>query len=354
MSEQMSTRPAIAPVGGLMERLAWRTALAAAARIRTGYLTVVLPDGSREGFGDAGSQLRAEIHLHSSEALTRMLTGGETGGGEGYMDGLWSSPDLPALLRFAAVNRASLALADGWWRVPMQLQKTLAHRGRRNSKEQARRNISAHYDLGNEFYRLFLDESMTYSSAVFETPDQPLADAQRNKYRLMAEGADLRAGQHVLEIGSGWGGFALYAAGELGCRVTSITISKEQHALATERVRAAGLSDLVDIQLRDYRDIEGTYDAHRVDRDARGGRSGVLHDLLRGVRPRARSRRQAQPAVHHVPGRGAMRRSVVARTGSRRTSSRAACARPWPSSNGPFTTRPCWSPASATSRRAMS
>jgi cyclopropane-fatty-acyl-phospholipid synthase len=102
---------------------------------------------------------------------------------------------------------------------------------------------------------------MTYSSAVFEVPDETLAAAQRNKYRRMAEGADLREGMHVLEIGSGWGGFALYAAGELGCRVTTVTISKEQHALATERVRAAGLAHLVDVQLRDYRDIEGTYDA---------------------------------------------------------------------------------------------
>jgi len=261
MSERMSTQTIAAPSDGIVAKLAWRTALAAARRIRTGQLTVVLPDGSRETFGDATSELRAEIRIHDAEALARMLVGGETGGGEGYMDGLWSSPDLPVLLRFAAVNRASLALADGWWRVPMQLQRTLAHRARRNSKDQARKNISAHYDLGNDFYRLFLDESMTYSSAVFESPDQSLVDAQRAKYRLMAEGAGLKEGQRVLEIGCGWGGFALYAAGELGCRVTSITISQEQLALATERVRAAGLDHLVDIQLRDYRDIEGTYDA---------------------------------------------------------------------------------------------
>src|SRR3954453_17207817 len=102
---------------------------------------------------------------------------------------------------------------------------------------------------------------MTYSSAVFASPEQSLADAQRTKYQRMADGAGLVSGQHVLEIGAGWGGFALYAAGERGCRVTSVTISKEQHALATERVRAAGLEDRVDIQLRDYRDIDGTYDA---------------------------------------------------------------------------------------------
>ncbi len=140
-------------------------------------------------------------------------------------------------------------------------QKTLAHRARRNTISGSRRNIEAHYDLGNDLYRLFLDESMTYSSAVFATPDQSLADAQRNKYAVIAERAGLRGGEHVLEIGSGWGGFALYAAGELGCRVTTITVSPAQHELATARVRAAGLADRVSVQLRDYRQIEGTYDA---------------------------------------------------------------------------------------------
>jgi cyclopropane-fatty-acyl-phospholipid synthase len=132
---------------------------------------------------------------------------------------------------------------------------------RRNTISGSRRNIEAHYDLGNDLYRLFLDETMTYSSAVFASPDQPLADAQRNKYRIIAERAGLQGGEHVLEIGSGWGGFAMYAAGELGCRVTSITISPAQHELATERVRAAGLADKVSIELRDYREVEGQYDA---------------------------------------------------------------------------------------------
>ncbi len=125
----------------------------------------------------------------------------------------------------------------------------------------SRRNIEAHYDLGNDFYRLFLDETMTYSSAVFASPEQALADAQRNKYVVIAARAGLQSGERVLEIGSGWGGFALYAAGELGCHVTSITISPAQHRLATERVAAAGLADRVRVELRDYREIAGTYDA---------------------------------------------------------------------------------------------
>ena len=245
----------------ILAKVAWRVGLAALERIRIGSLAIVLPDGSEHVVGDRSSDLHGEIHIHDRAALARILIDGETGVGRAYMDGLWSSPDLAALIRVAALNRESLTLSAGWWRAPAQLRRTIAHRLKRNTRRQSQRNIEAHYDLGNDFYRLFLDETMTYSSAVFARPDQSLSDAQRNKYRIIAEGAGLSVGQHVLEIGSGWGGFALYAAGELGCRVTSITISKEQHDLASERVRAAGLQDLVDIQLRDYREITGTYDA---------------------------------------------------------------------------------------------
>ncbi|MEO8468115.1 MAG: cyclopropane-fatty-acyl-phospholipid synthase family protein [Chloroflexota bacterium] len=242
-------------------RAAQRIMLAAAARWRIGRLIVVMPDGSARTFGDSSSDQSAEIRIHDPAATLRMFLGGDTGAGEAYMDGTWSSPDLPALLRLASLNRDALGLTGGWWRLPLRAQKAIAHRARRNTLRQSRKNIAAHYDLGNDFYRLFLDETLTYSSAVFASPDQTLADAQRNKYRLLAERANLAAGQHVLEIGSGWGGFALYAAGELGCRVTTVTISQAQCDLASERVREAGLSDLVDVQLRDYREVEGTFDA---------------------------------------------------------------------------------------------
>jgi cyclopropane-fatty-acyl-phospholipid synthase len=245
----------------ILDDAARRAMLGAARRIRVGCLVVVLPDGSRRVYGDPASPEVGEIRVHDTAAAVRMLLGGEIGAGEAYMDGLWSSPDLPALLRVAALNREALALPRGWWRLPLRLHKTLAHRARRNTIAGTRRNIESHYDLGNEFYRLFLDETLTYSSAVFAAPGQSLADAQRNKYRVMSERAGLRGGEHVLEIGSGWGGFALYAAGELGCRVTSITVSPSQRELATERVREAGLADRVSVELRDYREIEGTYDA---------------------------------------------------------------------------------------------
>jgi cyclopropane-fatty-acyl-phospholipid synthase len=257
----VALRPSTGIGEQVIRRFAMRAGLSIAARIRVGRLTVVLPDGRRHDYGDPAASRHAEIHVHDAAAAARLLLHGETGVGEAYMDGQWSSPDVEALIELAALNRSALGLGARWWRVPLEIPRRLGHRARRNTRAKARENISAHYDLGNDFYRLFLDETMTYSAAVFESPDQALADAQRAKYRRIAEGAGLRAGMHVLEIGTGWGGFALYAAGELGCRVTSITISREQHDLARERVREAGLEGLVDIEQRDYRDVAGQYDA---------------------------------------------------------------------------------------------
>ena len=261
----VSGRTAIRPGARFADRtigsLALRAGLAAASRIRVGHLTVVLPDGDRRVFGDPASSRRAEIHVHDEAAALRLLLHGETGAGEAYVDGQWSSPDLEALIELAALNR-SCARAVEWLVAPSARDaRAGSHTARAATRGRSARNIAAHYDLGNDFYRLFLDETMTYSSAVFESPDESLADAQRNKYRRIAEGARLAAGMHVLEIGSGWGGFALYAAGELGCRVTTITISREQYELARERVRAAGLEGLVEVELRDYRDVDGVYDA---------------------------------------------------------------------------------------------
>jgi cyclopropane-fatty-acyl-phospholipid synthase len=244
---------------GLLADAGRRLALEVMRRIRIGRLNLVLPDGTRRVVGTSGGP-EGELHLHDSAAAWRMILNGEIGAGESYMDGQWSSPDLPALLKLAALNRDALGL-NRWIQLPLRLPHLRAHRSRRNTLRQSRANIRAHYDLGNDFYRLFLDETLTYSSAVFETPDQSLADAQRNKYRVIAERAGLEPGMHVLEIGSGWGGFALYAAGELGCRVTSITLSKAQHELAGQRLRDAGLADRASVELRDYREVSGTYDA---------------------------------------------------------------------------------------------
>lgn len=246
----------------IVEEAGQRVLLQAAARISRGSLAVVLPDGRRREFtGSEAAEPAGEIHIHDRAAFVRLLLDGETGAGEAYMDGQWSSPDLVALLQVAAMNRQALALTSGWWRAPTQVARTLAHRANRNTLEGARRNIVAHYDLSNDLYRLFLDETLTYSSAVFTSRSQSLADAQRKKYRVIARDAGIRKGMEVLEIGSGWGSFAIYAAGELGCRVTSITLSSAQLELAQERVAEAGLSDRVSVELRDYREVAGSFDA---------------------------------------------------------------------------------------------
>ncbi len=248
-------------VDSLVDRAANSAIIELGRRLRVGRLTVELADGTRRTFAGPEDGPAAEIRVHQSRALWRILFGGEPGAGEAYMDGHWSSPDLTAVLQVAALNREAVGVTSGLMRKPMQIPRIIAHRARRNTVAGSRRNIRAHYDLGNDFYRLFLDETMTYSSAVFASPDQPLAEAQRNKYRIIAERAGLQPGMHVLEIGSGWGGFALYAAGELGCRVTTITISQAQHDLARQRIHAAGLESLATVELRDYREVNGTYDA---------------------------------------------------------------------------------------------
>jgi cyclopropane-fatty-acyl-phospholipid synthase len=186
--------------------------------------------------------------------------GGSVGAGESYMLGHWRTDDLTSLMRLMLRNRAALDAMDaGLARVSAPLRQA-AHWLHRNTRAGSRRNISAHYDLGNEFFRLMLDETMMYSCALFERADATLAEASTAKLELVCRKLDLGPSDHVLEIGTGWGGFALHAAGRHGCRVTTTTISRSQFELARERVRAAGLEGLVTVVLEDYRDLEGTYD----------------------------------------------------------------------------------------------
>ena len=259
----MTTRPQHVPFAvPMVADVAERVLMGAASRIRVGHLTIQLPDGRRRTFGDPTSDRQGEIVVHDRAAMARLLIDGETGAGESYMDGQWSSPDLAALLLLASLNRQELSLVGGWWRLPTQAARIVAHRLRRNTVKQARRNIASHYDLSNELYRLFLDESMTYSSAVFADPAQSLAEAQRTKYARVADLAGVERGMRVLEIGSGWGSFAMYLAAERGAaHVTTITISEEQAKLARERIEAAGLTDRIAVELRDYREMDGEFDA---------------------------------------------------------------------------------------------
>ena len=240
-------------------QVARRIAMRLARSLRSGDLRVTFPDGRTERFGDGGAPAAA-LRIHDDEFFARILTRGEIGFGEAYMDGLFSTDDLVGLLIFGIAARQQVTLNAGWLPRLTRLGDIRLHRSRRNTERAARENIHAHYDLGNDFFRLWLDETMTYSCAYWSDQDEPLADAQLRKYRVLCEKAGIQPGDQVLEIGSGWGGFAIFAAREFGARVTSITISQEQLTLARRRVAAAGLSDAVDIRFCDYREVTGTYD----------------------------------------------------------------------------------------------
>ena len=239
--------------------LAARVVFAGFSRLREGRLTIHLPDGSSRSFG-ATDSAHAEMTIHRWRFFSRLVRGADVGAGESYVDGDWSTPDLVALSSFFLANEDALApprLVGALSRV----RDRLLHLARNNRRLQARRNIRAHYDLSNDLYRLFLDPSMTYSAALFGRPGISLEEAQKAKYERLARWAGIRKGDRVLEIGSGWGGFAEYAAGELGCSITGVTLSEEQAEFARDRMRTLGLSSLVDIRLTDYRDVQGSFDA---------------------------------------------------------------------------------------------
>jgi cyclopropane-fatty-acyl-phospholipid synthase len=243
---------------GVSAELARRAVLGALARMRGGRLEI--DEGARRlGFGPVDSRLRARIEVRDGRAY-RWALRGSTGLGEGYVDGLWMTDDLVALSRIACRN---LAPWDRWRRRLQPLVGPLQRIGGlvpRNTRAGATANISAHYDLGNRLFESFLDRRLIYSCAWFPGPDATLDDAQLAKLERICERLDLGPGDHLLEIGSGWGGLAVHAAQTRGCRVTTTTISREQHAYATRRVREEGLGDRVEVLLRDYRDLTGSYD----------------------------------------------------------------------------------------------
>lgn len=229
-------------------------------RTRGGVLVLVEGDRRLE-LGDAGaaSALRATVTVRSPR-IYRQLLRGSIGLAESYVERLWECDDLAALVRIAARNAGSfdrlrrrLLPAFAW---PQRLARRLV----RNTPARSRRQIAAHYDLGNDLFELMLDETMLYSCAVFSAPRMTLADAQEAKLDRVCQKLGLSSDHHVLEIGAGWGGFAIHAASRYGCRVTTTTISAEQHRYVQARVGAAGLSDRVEVLLKDYRELEGSYD----------------------------------------------------------------------------------------------
>jgi cyclopropane-fatty-acyl-phospholipid synthase len=224
-----------------------------------GRLDMILPDGRRFRAEGAEPGPVAEVQLNDPDIFARLIREGDLGFCEAYLDEGWSTPDLMAFLDLVHANEDSLF--DGF---PGQGMVRAWEKFRfwmvRNSKRQARKNIAHHYDLGNDFYGLWLDETMTYSSALFETGQESLESAQIAKYAALVDAMEAKPGDHVLEIGCGWGGFAEYAAKERGLRITGLTLSKEQLDYAQARVQRAGLADRVEIKLQDYRDERGIYD----------------------------------------------------------------------------------------------
>jgi cyclopropane-fatty-acyl-phospholipid synthase len=210
--------------------------------------------------GDLNSELQAEVNILDPKAYRHLLFGGSVASGETYMDGLWTSPNLTNVIRIFARNLPVLDKWEkrfGWLTYPFN---KIQHFFNRNSVEQARKNIQAHYDLGNQLYTQFLDESMMYSAAVYPHPEADLAEAQQHKLKAICDKLQLKPTDHLMEIGTGWGGLAVYAAKHYGCRVTTTTISDEQYAWAEDWVAREGLSDKITLLKQDYRTLEGEYD----------------------------------------------------------------------------------------------
>ena len=249
--------------GTATDRLRVDTIVRMFRRLRHGTLELTLPDGANEVIRGDDSGPVAALHIRDARVVDRYLKHGSVGFAESYIAGEWETPQLANLLEL--LDRNYDAWSEGYFGpVLARMVARVQHWFRHNSKLGAKRNIHAHYDLGNEFFAAWLDPSMTYSAALFgERPGTSVADleaAQRAKYHNLCRMIELRPGHRLLEIGSGWGGFAMTAARDFGAEVTSITISKAQAELASKRVAEAGLQDKVEIRLEDYRDVTGAYD----------------------------------------------------------------------------------------------
>jgi cyclopropane-fatty-acyl-phospholipid synthase len=251
----------LTPKPHFLDGLAARAVRARLSGLRHGQITLV--DGTRhEHYGQRTETcpLNVTVRVHDPRFYSELAFGGSIGAGEAYMQEYWSVNDLTALVRILLCNRELLdGMETGLARLTGPLQKAL-HWLNRNTRDGSRRNIAAHYDLGNEFFALFLDSTMMYSSAIFDHPRMTLEQAQVARLDRICRKLDLKPTDHLLEIGTGWGGMAIHAAQHYGCRVTTTTISREQHALAIERVHQAGLGDRVTVLLEDYRDLAGQYD----------------------------------------------------------------------------------------------
>jgi cyclopropane-fatty-acyl-phospholipid synthase len=234
-------------------------------KMQKGHLLLTLPDGEEMEFGNGREGIRAKIWIRNKAFFKSVILYGDIGFGESYVDGYWETDNITNVIQWFLLNLDNVPVISGanaktWALNTLKLTNKLYHTGRVNSLSGSKKNISAHYDLNNHFFALFLDPSMTYSSAYFREEGLSLEEAQLEKYERLCKQLHLKATDHVLEIGSGWGANAIYMAKNYGCRVTSLTISEEQYKLAKERVEAEGLSDRVEILIQDYRLMEGEFD----------------------------------------------------------------------------------------------
>ncbi len=258
----------LAPVSGLLkarrgplQTLARRALLLKFQEIAEGEFHL-LEGGDEHVFGRETSSfpVRASVRVRDPAFWTRVAFGGSIGAAESYIDGEWSTDDLTSVMRIFVRNREAMTgMEGGAGRLLAPFQR-LWHRLRDNTRHGSRQNIAAHYDLGNDFYATFLDPTMMYSAALFERPDATLEEAQTAKLERLCRKLDLKPSDHLLEIGTGWGGLALHAARNHGCRVTTTTISRQQHDMARRRVREAGLEQRIEVIFEDYRDLRGSYD----------------------------------------------------------------------------------------------
>ena len=212
-------------------------------------------------FGEPIEQadLVVDVHIHHADFFTELVFGGSIGAGEAYMNGYWSTPNLTGVMQVLARNLSVLNSLDSQQSLLARFALKAFHWANTNNRKGSRKNIAAHYDLGNDFFRLFLDKTMMYSAAIYPQPSADLAEAAEYKLRCVCEKLQLKPEDHLLEIGAGWGGMAIYAAQHYGCKVTTTTISKEQFEMAQARVAAAGLSDKVSVLFEDYRDLKGRF-----------------------------------------------------------------------------------------------
>ena len=244
---------------GLGTNLAKKIFLKSLARLRVGYLELVCPENTY-CFGQLQDPLHAVVAVHDERFFLRALLAGDVGVGEAYMDGDWSTPDLVAVVRLAVRNLDQLDNSNRLFTALRRMADFVEHRRNRNTESGSRRNIAYHYDLGNDFYHLFLDRSMAYSCAYYESAEDTLEQAQVRKFDRICRKLQLGSLDHVLEIGTGWGGFAAYAAETYGCRVTTTTISRQQHDYARGMFSQSRAGERIQLLFEDYRNLRGQFD----------------------------------------------------------------------------------------------